>query len=82
MDLNSTARLDRWPFLLELIHHFLPDEQALVRELLDSVLCLLLEQVEAESPLNDGRLLHQESQMLVCFSGFVHPEVLLDYSSC
>ena len=79
MNLYSTTSLDGWPLLLELIHHLFPHEEALVGELFHSVLCLLLEQVESEAPLDCGGLLHQESKVLVGFSGLVHPEVLLKH---
>ena len=79
MNLYSTASFDGWPLLLELIHHLFPNEEALVGELFHSILRLLLEQVESEAPLNRGGFLHQESQVLVGFSGLVHSEVFLEH---
>lgn len=82
MNLYSTTSLDGWPLLLELIHHLFPYEEALIGELFHSVLRLLLEQVESEAPLDCGGFLHQESKVLVGFSGLVHPEVLLKHGGC
>lgn len=80
MNLHSSASLDGWPLLLELIHHLFPHKEALIGELLHTILCLLLEEVEPESSLDCGGFLHQESQVLVGFSCLVHPEVLLEHS--
>lgn len=82
MHFNPSARFDARPLLLEFIHHLFPDKQGLVGQFFNSIFCLLLEHVKSEAALDDGRLFHKEPQVLVCFSRFVHPEVLLDASGC
>ena len=80
--LHSSPIFDGRPFLLEFVHHLFPDEQAFVGQFFNSIFCLFLEQVQSESPLNYCCFLHQEAQMLVGLSCFVHSEILLDHGCC
>ena len=78
MDLNTFPSLDGRPLLAELFHHFLPDEERLVSELIYALLSLLLELVEAEASLDHCRLLHQELQVSVGDAGLMRSPVFLD----
>ena len=82
MDLDSFASLDGRPLLSELFHHFLPDEEGLVRELIDSLLRLPLELVQPEAALDHCRLRHQELEVGVGDARFVRSPVLLDNGGC
>ena len=82
MDLNSSSRFDARPFLLEFLHHLLPDKQGFIGKFLNSIFSLLLKHVETEATLDDCGLLHQEPEVFVRFSSFVHSEVLLNANSC
>ena len=82
MDLNTFPSLNGRPLLAELFHHFLPDEERLVSELIYALLSLLLELVEAEASLDHCRLLHQELQVSVGDAGLMSPPVLLDNGRC
>lgn len=79
MDLHPSSGFDGRPFDFELIHHFFPNEQALIGELFDSVFGLLLEKIESEPPLDFGGFLHQKEQVSVGLPSFEHPEVLLNH---
>jgi hypothetical protein len=60
MYLNSATIFDLWPLHFELVHHFFPDKERLVRQFLDFILGLFLEKIKTESSLNLGSLFHQE----------------------
>ena len=78
MDFDSLALLDCGPLLTELLHHFLPHEQGLVGKFVDSLLGLLLEEVQSETPLNDRCFAHEELEVGVCNTSLVSAPILLD----
>ena len=78
MDLDSPPRFNRRPATSELLHHFFPNEERLVRDGFDSVLCFFLEEVLAEAALDDRGFGHQELKVNVSDSSFVHSPVLLN----
>lgn len=80
MDLNSFASLNCRPFLSELLHHFLPDEEGLVSKLIYSFFCLFLELEKAETSLYCCRFLHQKLQVCVGNTSLVRSPVLLNDS--
>ena len=82
MYFNALASLDCRPFLAELLHHFLPHKQRLIRELIDTFLGLFLELEQTETPLNSSGFSHQEFQIRISNSSLVRSPVLLDDSGC
>ena len=78
MDLNALPCLDGGPLLAELLHHLLPDEERLIGELIDALLRLLLELIEAEAALNHCGLLHEEFEVSVGNARLMRAPVLLN----
>jgi len=78
MDFDALVLLDIAPTLLELVLHLSPNTQGLFVEFLDLGLGGLLQLIETEFTLDDGRLLHKEFQLTVGTVGFVTTPVLLN----
>lgn len=64
MDFDSLLSPDVRPAPLKLFLHFAPDNDRLVVELKDFLLCGFLELVESELALNDGGFHHEELKLL------------------
>lgn len=78
MDFDALVLLDITPTLLELVLHLSPNSQGLFVEFLDFGPGGLLQLVETEFALDDGRLLHQKFQLTVGTVGFVTTPILLN----
>ena len=82
MYLDSFSSPNCGPFLTEFLHHFFPDEERLIRKLVNAFLCLLLELEQSETSLDRSRFLHQEFQISVGYPRLVRSPVFLQYNSC
>ena len=82
MYLYPPLAFDLGPPLFELILHLPPQQQRLSVNVLDTLLCLLLEQEQTEPSLDESRLLHEEFKLVVCCVCLVHAPVLLNGDGC
>jgi hypothetical protein len=65
VDLDPLLLLDLSPALLELLLHLAPHSHRLLVQVLDLVLRRLLQLVESELSLDNGRFLHEELELRV-----------------
>lgn len=82
MDLRSLLILDCRPRFLELVLHLVPDPHRVGSQLLQLLLCLVLQLPQSVSLLNDLGLAHQEIELLEIAVRGVVPPSLLDHDGC
>ena len=81
MNLHSFPFLNVTPLPLELLHHFLPNKQTLIVQLLHFGLSLLLELIKPKSSLYYSRFSHKKLQLRIRCVSFIHSPILLN-SNC
>lgn len=78
MNLYPTSFLDLVPFELKFLLHLPPQHQGVHVDVLHPLFGLHLEEEQAEAPLNDGSLLHEETKLTVSRVRLIHAPILLD----